>query len=92
MQISLVRTRVQKASIKESELVDYIKDWHEDCEYSSCDIKEAIKSNLHNRELIEVFLDVDGADGFIDHKESGDCVWMSVPTSEDTTELQIKDK
>ena len=91
MKISLVRTCTQKASIKESELIDYIKFSHKYCGHPTCEIQEAIKSNLNNSELIKMFLDIDSTDGFIKLKESSDYIWMNVPTSEDAVKLEIKE-
>jgi|TARA_R110000824_G_scaffold232142_1_gene420067 hypothetical protein len=92
MEISLVRTCVQKESIKESELIDYIKFAHKWCGHPNCEIQEAIKSNLNNRELIKMFLEIDSPDGFIKLKESSDYIWMNVPTSEDAVKLEIKER
>jgi hypothetical protein len=55
--------------VDENKLIGYIKDWHENCEQSEmsgCEINDAINNNVPNEELIDVFLDVDDVDDFID--------------------------
>ena len=87
MKVDLVRTHVKRVSMEESELVDFIRERHEDCGVPSCALEDAIKNNLNNSKLIDAFLDVDGANGFMGSQEGGGYAWMSVPTSGDTTEL-----
>lgn len=44
---------------KQQELIQRIYDWHEDCDYEDCEIREAIKKGLSEDELIAITKEVD---------------------------------
>ena len=88
MKIKIVRTCTQETNVDENKLISYIKDWHKNCEQSrvsDCEISDAINNNVPNEELIDVFLDVDGVDAFIE----SECkiAWSELPNSSESTKL-----
>ena len=85
MKIHLARHCIQRMDVKKSDLINYIKLSHMGCG-KNCDVYVAIRDAYDDRELIDVFLDIDGDEGFINEQHSK---WSEIPNSHDEVKLVV---
>ena len=85
MKIHLARHCIQRMDVKKIDLIQYILNNHSDCG-DNCSIYVAIRDGYDDHELIDVFLDVDGNEGFINEQYSK---WSEIPNSHDEVKLVV---